>query len=152
MALASGRVFPCQREGAEICKDQRIDPRVVQPFQMFGKLRNLIVARHGVDRHMHTHAAVVSKPYCLRQLLRGKVSRKGAHAEAGAGKVDGIRTVKHRHLQFLHVARRSEQFGFLFHDVCLSTALKKSGMRRFFCSFSFQPAYCAELTKLTCSR
>ena len=94
---------------------------------MLGQARNLIVARHGVHRHMHAHAMVMRELHSLGQLLGRKVARKRAHAEARTRKVHRVRAVEHGHLQLFHIARRGEDLRFSSHTVPLSK--RQHGLR-----------------------
>ena len=58
---------------------------------------------------MHLDAVAVGIAYRLGQLLGGKIPREGAHPEAGARQIDGVRAIEHCHFQFFHVPRGRKQ-------------------------------------------
>ena len=68
--LAVRRVFSSQRECAEVCQNQCVRACRVELLKPRRKRGCLIVARHGIDRHMHAHAVLVGKRDCLRQLAQ----------------------------------------------------------------------------------
>ena len=88
--LAVRRVFSSQRECAEVCQNQCVRACRVELLKPRGKRGCLIVARHGIDRHMHAHTVLVGKRDCLRQLLRRKISGERAHTEACTRQIDRI--------------------------------------------------------------
>ena len=117
MPLTVGGVFARQRKGAQVGHDQGVHPGVVQPLQMGGQPLHLTAAGHGVDGDVHLHAVVMGVLYGPGQLLVGKVTGEGAHAEGGARQVHRVGAVGHGHLQFFPVPGRGQQFRlFSFHQ------------------------------------
>ena len=115
--LAVGRIFPRQRERAQIRQDQRVHTRRIQLFQMGGQRLRLVPAGHGVDGGVYLHAVVVGEPHRLRQRLIVKISGEGAHAEGRTGQIHRICAVQHGHLQLFPVPGRGQQFRLLSHGV-----------------------------------
>ena len=85
MALALGRILPCERKRAEVGQNKRVDTRVVQVLEVLGQARDLVVARHRIHRHVDAHTVVVRKLHRFGKLLRREVARERAHAEARTG-------------------------------------------------------------------
>ena len=84
---------------------------------MGGQLLHLTAAGHGVDGDVHLYAPVVGMFYGAGQLLVGKITGEGAHAESGARKVHRIGAVGYGHFQFFPVPGRGQQFRlFSFHQ------------------------------------
>ena len=114
--LAMWGVLLGQPEGAQVRHDQRVHAAGVQQFQMGGQPLQLAAPGHGVHGHVGSDAEIVGQPDGDRQLLRGKIPREGAHAEARSGQIDRIGPVTDRHIQLFHIPCRGEQFRF-FHAV-----------------------------------
>ena len=83
MPLAFGGVLPRQGKGAQIRHNQGIHPGVLELLQIPGKVGNLLIAGHGVHRHVGFHPMGVGKSHRPGQLLRGEIPRKGAHSKVG---------------------------------------------------------------------
>ena len=113
VALAMGSVFPRQREGAQIGQNQRVHPGVFQLLQIGGKAGYLVIARHGVHGDVYPDPMGVGIFHGHGQLFRGEVPREGAHSEAGACQIHGVRAVENGHFQPLHVPGGTEQFQFI---------------------------------------
>ena len=100
-------VFSSQRECTQIRQNQGIHTGSIQLFQIGRQLRDFPVPGHGVHGDMDLDSVVMGKFYRQGQLLRGEVSRKGAHSKVGACQIDRIGAVKHGHLQSFHVSGRT---------------------------------------------
>ena len=112
MPLTMGGIFPRQHESAKIRNNQRVHPGVVQPLQIGGQLGDFLVSRHGVHSHMAFNAMRVGKFYRVRQFLWGKISREGAHTEAGTRQIYRVRTVEDGHFEPFHISGGAKKFQF----------------------------------------
>ena len=68
---------------------------------------NFVITGHGVDGYMDFDSMLVSELHCPGQLLRGEISREGAHTKAGTCQIDGISAVKYSHVKPFHIACRA---------------------------------------------
>ena len=109
VALTVGGVLPGQGEGPQVGQDQRVHAGGVQLLQVGREPRRLVVARHGVDRHMDPDAPLMGVGHGPGQVLGGEVPRKGPHPEGRSGQVHGVRAVGHGQLEPLEIPRRAEK-------------------------------------------
>ena len=78
--------------------------------------RQLVLADHGVQRHVHAHAAGVTVADRLAQLVLGEVVGAAAGVEVAGAQIDGVRAALDGGDQRRHAACRGEQFGLIPHD------------------------------------
>ena len=104
-----------QGEHPHVGQDDGVHPQVLEVFHPFRQTADLVVAGHGVARHMDGHAPPVAERHRLAQLVRGEVSGKGAHAEVQSGQIDRVGPVGQGHAQPLHIPRGGEEFHALIH-------------------------------------
>ena len=103
VALAVGGIFARQGKGTQIGHNQCIHTGVIQLLQIFRQVDDFVISRHGVHGDVALDTVVMGKLHRLGQLLRGEVSGKGTHAEAGSGQIDRIGAIEHGHFQPFHV-------------------------------------------------
>ena len=108
--LDGGSVALGQGQHAHVGQNDRRHPRLLQQLQPLGQAGHLVVAGHGVARHVQVHASLPAELRRPAQLLRGKVPRKGAHAKRVARQVHGVGPVGQRHLQAFPVPGGGQEF------------------------------------------
>ena len=116
MALTTGSILSCHGKRPQIRKDQCIGSGSIQLLQIGRQRRSLVVTGHGIHRDMRFHAVGMGIGNGLWQLLRCKITGKGAHTKAGASQIDRISTVGHGQLQPFPVPRRTQQLRFFPKD------------------------------------
>ena len=101
------RIALCERDDAEIGRDDRIHARVVEQLQIRRQLRHLVIARQRVARHVHGSALRVRELHDRADAVRREIFRSGAHAELRAGQIHCVCTEMERHLQALQISGRA---------------------------------------------
>ena len=104
-----------QGQHPHISQDHGGDAAVLQPRQPLGQPVHLLVSGHGVAGHVEGHPPAAAQVRRPAELLRGKVSREGAHAEGVPRQIDCVRPIGHGHLQPLPVPRGGQQFQLSLH-------------------------------------
>ena len=114
--LAVRGIFSGQGKGPQIRQNQGVHPGAVQQFQVFRKVNDFLVSRHGVHGYMDLDPLAVGQSHRFGQLRPGEVPGEGAHSKAGACQIHGVRSVENGHVQLFHVPGRGQQFYF-FHII-----------------------------------
>ena len=101
------RIALGKRNNAEIGRDDRIHPRIVEQLQIFRQQHHLVITRQGVARHVHGGALRVRKLHGRADAVRREIFGSGAHAELRPGQIYCICTEMERHLQALQISGRA---------------------------------------------
>ena len=101
------RIALGKRNNAEIGRDDRIHPRIVEQLQIRRQLHHLVITRQCVARHVHGGALRVRKLHGRADAVRREIFGSGAHAELRPGQIYCICTEMERHLQALQISGRA---------------------------------------------
>ena len=96
--LHLGGHFPGQGQHPQIGDDKGVHPRLLAGGEEAGQRLKFLVAGQGVAGDVDLHPPLVAEVHGLGQLLRPKVGRGRAHAEALSRQVHRVRAVAHRGL------------------------------------------------------
>ena len=101
------RIALCERDDAEIGRDDRIHPRIVEQLQIRRQLRHLVITRQRIARHVHGGALRMRKLHGRADAVRREIFGSGAHAELRPGQIHCVCTEMERHLQALQISGRA---------------------------------------------
>ena len=101
------RIALCERDDAEIGRDDRIHPRIIEQLQIRRQLRHFTVTRQRIARHVYGGALRVRKLHGRADAVRCEIFGSGAHAELRPGQIHCVCTEMERHLQALQISGRA---------------------------------------------
>lgn len=98
---------------AGVGNDESVHAKIRRLRQQLTQGRQVRLLRVNVHREVNFNIVGVSKSHRLGQLRRAKVLSLSPQAKITGPQIDGVRAVKHGHLQLFQIAGRGQQFRFI---------------------------------------